>query len=309
MVGSAIVKQLRSIGEHEVITRERQSLDLLDQSAVLHFFESTKVDQVYLSAAKVGGIYANNSYPADFIYQNLMIQTNIIHGAHQSGVQQLLFLGSSCIYPKLAKQPISETALLTGPVEATNAPYAIAKIAGISLCESYNRQYDRDYRCVMPTNLYGPGDNYHPDNSHVIPGLIARFHQAKIQDAAKVSVWGSGKPKREFLHVDDLASACIHVMAIKKSEWTKNRDPMCSHINIGYGSDISIADLATLVSKIIGFKGEIVFDSSKPDGTPRKILDSSKMLDLGWTPKYTLEDGLVHTYQAYKHELATERSV
>lgn len=306
MVGFAIVRQLKILGYHNIITQERGKLDLLSQDAVLRFFQATKIDEIYIAAAKVGGIHANNTYPADFIYQNLMIQTNIIHAAHCSQVERLLFLGSSCIYPKHAEQPMQETALLTGPVETTNAPYAIAKIAGIKMCEAYNRQFDRDYRSVMPTNLYGPGDNYHPDNSHVIPGLIARFHKAAMQQETEVVVWGSGTPKREFLHVNDLASACVHIMQLDRLVWKANRDPMCSHINIGFGSEITIADLAKLIAAAAGYKGQIKFDTSKPDGAQHKLVDSTIMLKFGWQASWSLEEGIKDTYKAFKRQLKDE---
>jgi len=267
------------------------------------FFAESSFDQVYLAAAKVGGIHANNTYPAEFIYENLMMEANIIHSAFRHGVKKLLFLGSSCIYPKLADQPMPEEALLTGSLECTNEPYAIAKIAGIKLCESYNRQYANthgiDYRSVMPTNLYGPGDNYHPENSHVIPALIRRFHEAKINDAPEVAIWGSGTPKREFLHVDDMAAASIHVMNLESDLYQQHTQPMLSHINVGYGSDVSIAELAVLIGQTVGYKGRIVYDSSKPDGTPRKLMDSSRLNALGWQAQITLEEGLVSAYKDF----------
>jgi len=300
MVGSAILRKLRDLGYQNLITRNRQELDLLNPVSVQNFFSENEISVVYLAAAKVGGIHANDTYPAEFIYQNLMIQTNVIHSAHVSGIENLLFLGSSCIYPRMADQPIQECSLLTGQVEPTNAAYAIAKIAGIKMCEAYNRQYEHDYRSVMPTNLYGPGDNYHPENSHVIPGLLNRFHTAARDKTDEVSVWGSGRAKREFLHVDDLASACIHVMEIDKKKWAKSRDPGCSHINIGYGSDVSIAELARLVAKTVGFEGKIVFDTTKPDGTPRKLLDNTAIHQLGWQASHSLEAGLQETYRAYQ---------
>lgn len=297
MVGSALVRKLKQEPTIEVVTQPRTSLDLTNQRAVADFFSAEKFDQVYLAAAKVGGIHANNTYPADFIYENLMIQANVIHAAHISGVQQLLFLGSSCIYPKLAEQPMAETALLTGNLEPTNDSYAIAKIAGIKLCESYNRQYGRDYRSVMPTNLYGPNDNFHPENSHVIPALLRRFHEAKLAGASEVVAWGSGSPRREFLHVDDMASASIFVMNLDKSAYQAITQPMLSHINVGIGFDCSIKELTESVAKVVGFEGDIGWDTSKPDGTPRKLLDVTKLHELGWRHSIDLEDGLEQTYQ------------
>ncbi|WP_017445404.1 GDP-L-fucose synthase [Gayadomonas joobiniege] len=297
MVGSAIVRLLKLESNLDIITRSRHELDLTNQQQVQAFFKSEKIDQVYLAAAKVGGIHANNSYPADFIYQNLMIQNNVIHAAHGAGVQDLLFLGSSCIYPKFANQPMAEAELLTGTLEPTNEPYAIAKIAGIKLCESYNRQYQRNYRSVMPTNLYGPFDNFHLENSHVIPALIRRFHEAKIMQQKQVVAWGSGKPKREFLYVDDMAAACLHVMNLPAELYQTNTQPMLSHINVGYGSDISIAELVKTVAEVVGFNGDIKFDSSKPDGAPRKLMDCSRLNQLGWQPKVDLRTGLQQTYQ------------
>ncbi len=296
MVGSAISKLLSPQAGVEIITRTRSQLDLTNQQAVLTFFQTEKIDQIYLAAAKVGGIVANNTYPADFIYQNLMIQCSIINSAHLAGIQQLLFLGSSCIYPKLAKQPMSETALLTGTLEETNEPYAIAKIAGIKLCESYNRQYGRDYRSVMPTNLYGPNDNFHPENSHVIPALIRRFHEAKLNNDEEVIAWGSGKPMREFLYVDDMAAASIHVMNLNKNSYDKNTELMLSHINVGTGVDCTIKELVQTVAKVIGFKGEISFDATKPDGAPRKLMDVNRLESLGWKYTVELEQGLKKTY-------------
>jgi GDP-L-fucose synthase len=296
MVGSAIVRQLSKDDNIELITRTRSQLDLTNQQAVLEFFQTEKIDQVYLAAAKVGGIIANNNYPADFIYQNLMIQCNIINSAHLASIQQLLFLGSSCIYPKLASQPMSEAALLTGKLEETNEPYAIAKIAGIKLCESYNRQHGRDYRSVMPTNLYGAHDNFHPENSHVIPALIRRFHEAKLNKDAQVIAWGSGKPKREFLYVDDMAAASIHVMNLKKASYDANTQPMLSHINVGTGVDCTIKELVETIAKVVGFKGEIKFDASKPDGAPRKLMDENRLKLLGWEYSVELEQGLEKAY-------------
>lgn len=297
MVGKAIVRRLRSLGYSNIIKRSHKELDLLNQNAVQSFFSSEKIDQVYLAAAKVGGIHANNTYPAEFIYENLMIEANIIHAAHQSDVQKLLFLGSSCIYPKLALQPIKEDSLLTGKLEATNEPYAIAKIAGIKLCESYNRQYGRDYRCVMPTNLYGPGDNFHPENSHVIPALIRRFYEAVENKDHEVVIWGSGKPMREFLHVDDMAAASVYVMNLEKSIYDEHTEPMLSHINVGSGVDCTICELAETIAKVTGFQGKLKFDTSKPDGTPRKLLDVSRLASLGWKANISLEDGLNQTYE------------
>jgi len=303
MVGSAILRKLDLDPNIEIVTRNRTELDLTNQAAVETFFAESSFDQVYLAAAKVGGIHANNTYPAEFIYENLVIEANIIHSAFRHGVKKLLFLGSSCIYPKLADQPMPEEALLTGSLECTNEPYAIAKIAGIKLCESYNRQYANthgiDYRSVMPTNLYGPGDNYHPENSHVIPALIRRFHEAKVNDAPEVVIWGSGTPKREFLHVDDMAAASIHVMNLDSDLYQQHTQPMLSHVNVGYGSDVSIAKLAVLIGKTVGYKGRITYDSSKPDGTPRKLMDSSRLNALGWQAQITLKEGLVSAYQDF----------
>ena len=305
MVGSAIVRQLLAAGHpaSHIITRTHAELDLCDQAAVRAFFERERPDQVYLAAAKVGGIHANNTYPADFIYQNLMIQANVVEAAFRHGVQKLLFLGSSCIYPKLAPQPMAEDALLTGVLEPTNEPYAIAKIAGIKLCESYNRQFGAshgvDYRSVMPTNLYGPGDNYHPENSHVIPALIRRFHEAKVNNAPSVSIWGSGTPMREFLYVDDMAAASVHVMNLPKVTYEQHTRPMLSHINVGYGADVSIAELARTVGATVGYTGQITFDASKPDGTPRKLMDSQRLHSLGWQARVDLTTGLALAYQDF----------
>jgi GDP-L-fucose synthase len=303
MVGSAIVRNLQAKDYQNIVTRTHAELDLTNQAAVKSFFESEKPDQVYLAAAKVGGIYANNTYPAEFIYQNLMMEANVIHQAFENGVKKLLFLGSSCIYPKLAPQPMSEDALLTGRLESTNEPYAIAKIAGIKLCESYNRQYGEshgvDYRSVMPTNLYGPGDNYHPENSHVIPALIRRFHEAKISNAPEVTIWGTGAPRREFLYVDDMASASVFVMGLDKAIYDQHAQPMQSHINVGFGSDVTIAELATEVAKVTGYQGKISFDPSKPDGAPRKWMDSARLENLGWQPRTNLPAGLATTYSDY----------
>lgn len=303
MVGSAIARQLSTSKNIEIISRTSKELDLTNQQKVFEFFQIEKIDQVYLAAAKVGGIVANNSYPAEFIYKNLMIQSNIIHAAYTSGVNKLLFLGSSCIYPKLATQPMSESELLTGILEPTNEPYAIAKIAGIKMCESYNRQYGVDYRSVMPTNLYGPGDNFHPENSHVIPGLIRRIHEAKINNQDEVVVWGSGKVLREFLFVDDMAEACVHVSNIEKEKYDALTDERLSHINIGYGSDISISEVAQSISRVIKFKGKIRQDITKPDGAPRKLMSSLKVNELGWTPKYNLESGLEIAYDWFKKNI------
>jgi GDP-L-fucose synthase len=300
MVGSAIARALRQQGQTNLVTRSHAELDLTDQTAVRTFLATEKPDQVYLAAAKVGGIQANNTYPADFIYQNLMIETNVIDAAFRSGVKKLLFLGSSCIYPRLAPQPMREDALLTGTLEPTNEPYAIAKIAGIKLCESYNRQYGNscgiDYRSVMPTNLYGPGDNYHPENSHVIPALIRRFHEAKIGNHPDVMVWGSGMPRREFLYVDDMAAACVHVMNLDKAKYEEHTQSMLSHINVGCGEDVSILELANLVKTVVGYQGGGHFDSSKPDGAPRKLMDSSRLNALGWRATVSLERGLAVAY-------------
>ncbi|MGE6382287.1 GDP-L-fucose synthase [Shewanella baltica] len=297
MVGSAIVRQLQRNCDVNVVTRGRNELDLLDKVAVQHFFVSENIEQVYLAAAKVGGIIANNTYPAEFIYENLTIQNNIIHSAHLAGVQDLLFLGSSCIYPKLADQPMTESTLLTGTLEPTNEPYAIAKIAGIKMCESYNRQYGRNYRSVMPTNLYGENDNFHPENSHVIPALLRRFHEAKLNGDSQVVAWGSGKPMREFLHVDDMAAASIYVMNLDQATYEANTEPMLSHINVGTGVDCTIRELVETVAKVVGFKGMIVFDATKPDGAPRKLMDVSRLRSLGWQASIALEQGLQATYQ------------
>jgi len=297
MVGSAIMRQLQKDERNRLITASRKELDLTNQQQVNRFIADNKIDQVYLAAAKVGGIHANNTYPAEFIYQNLMIEANIIHAAHQNNIQKLLFLGSSCIYPKLAQQPMKEEALLTGTLESTNEPYAIAKIAGIKLCESYNRQYGRDYRSIMPTNLYGPNDNFHSENAHVIPALIRRFHEAKINNKPQVTAWGSGEPMREFLYVDDMAEACVFVMNLDVEKYSQETKPMLSHINVGTGTDCTIKELVETVAKVTGFQGEIIFDTSKPDGTPRKLLDVSKIEKFNWKAKTSLEDGLIKTYQ------------
>lgn len=297
MVGSAICRQLSANPAINVITASRTELDLVSQTAVETFFQKHDIDQVYLAAAKVGGIWANNEYPAEFIYENLMIQNNIIHSAYRAGVKKLLFLGSSCIYPKLAEQPMQECALLTGTLEPTNEPYAIAKIAGIKMCESYNRQYGVDYRSVMPTNLYGENDNFHPENSHVIPALMRRFHEAKLAGDAEVVVWGTGKPMREFLHVDDMAAASVFVMNADTQIYQANTETMLSHLNVGTGEDCTIAEMALTMAEVIGFEGKVVFDSTKPDGTPRKLMDVSKLNSLGWKHSISLSDGLAMTYQ------------
>lgn len=307
MVGSAIVRELEKTPSSRIITVARDELDLTSQAGVNEFFAKTEIDQVYLAAAKVGGIHANKTYPAEFIYQNLMIEANIIHAAHVNDVQKLLFLGSSCIYPKLAEQPMRECALLTGTLEPTNEPYAIAKIAGIKLCESYNRQYGRDYRSVVPTNLYGPGDNYHPENSHVIPALIRRFHEAKKNNAPEVVAWGSGTPMREFLHVDDLAAAAVFVMGLDRSIYELNTAPMLSHVNVGSGEDCTIKELTEAVAKVTGFSGKIVWETSKPDGAPRKLMDVSLLNKLGWIPKNSLEPGLKSAYRWYIDNMVQTR--
>jgi GDP-L-fucose synthase len=299
MVGSAIVRVLQSRGYADIVTRTHQELDLTEQAAVRAFFASAKPEVVVLAAARVGGIHANNTYPAEFIYDNLMIEANVIHEAYRAGVKRLLFLGSSCIYPRMAPQPMREDALLTGTLESTNEPYAIAKIAGIKLCESYNRQYGTDYRSVMPTNLYGPGDNYHPENSHVIPALIRRFHEAKESNAPTVMIWGSGTPKREFLYVDDMAEASVHVMELDRATYAKHTQPMLSHINVGTGEDLTIAELARLIGRVVGYRGDIAFDPTKPDGTPRKLMDVGRLRSLGWRPRVGLEEGLALAYRDF----------
>ena len=313
-MGSAIVRRLRRLDSKNLVLRTHQELDLTNQSAVREFFQSKQPDQVYLAAAKVGGIHANNTYPAEFIYQNLMIEANVIHEAWQARVKKLLFLGSSCIYPRMAPQPMREDALLTGTLEPTNEPYAIAKIAGIKLCESYNRQYGTDYRSVMPTNLYGPGDNYHPEHSHVIPALIRRFHEAKITMDSNsalstqhflhptshiVRIWGTGTPRREFLNVDDMAAASVHVMNLDKAVYDANTQPMLSHINVGVGRDVTIKELAKTIAEVVGYKGKIEYDTSKPDGTPRKLMDSTRLRSLGWEPKIDLKEGLKSAYEDF----------
>jgi len=312
MVGNAILRRLQSRqagGEaFQLITRSHSELDLTDQAAVRTFMQAERPDLVVLAAAKVGGIRANDTFPADFIYENLMIECNVIHEGFAAGVKKLLLLGSSCIYPKEAPQPMAEDALLTGPLEPTNEPYAVAKIAGIKLCESYNRQHGVDYRSVMPTNLYGPGDNFHPENSHVMPALIRRFHEAAVEGRAEVVIWGTGTPRREFLHVEDMAAASLFVLELPKSDYDANTRPMLSHINVGSGTDISILELAGLVAKVTGFKGEIVTDPSKPDGTPRKLMDVSRLRKLGWEAQIGLEEGLNETYQWFLENSAVVRT-
>jgi len=304
LVGSAIFRLLKQTTNHELITIDHKDLDLTNQNLVKEFFSKNNITQVYMAAAKVGGIYANDNYPADFIYQNLLIQSNIIYSAFKNGVKKLLFLGSSCIYPKLANQPINESELLNGYLEKTNEPYAIAKIAGIKLCESFNRQYSKshgiDYRSIMPTNIYGPGDNYHAKNSHVIPALIRRIHEAKIKNLSKVKIWGTGKVMREFLFVDDLASASIHIMNLRKEIFQSEINPMCSHINVGTGEDLTIKELASTIKEVIGYQGELIFDVTKPEGTPRKLLDIKKLSKYGWRYKTKLSEGLKITYEDYK---------
>ena len=308
MVGSAIMRTLQKQGHTNFVTRTHTELELTNQEGVRNFFESERPDQVYLAAAKVGGIHANNTYPAEFIYDNLMVQANVVDAAFNNGVKKLLFLGSSCIYPKLVSQPMSEDALLTGTLEPTNEPYAVAKIAGIKLCESYNRQYGEshgvDYRSVMPTNLYGQGDNYHPENSHVIPAMIRRFHEAKINDSPSVIIWGTGTPLREFLCVDDMAAASVYVMNLSKEIYEKHTQPMLSHINVGSGNDLTIAELAKTIGKVVDYKGQLEFDCTKPDGTPRKLMDSTRLNNLGWYPKVNLEDGLASAYQDYLENIS-----
>ncbi|WP_439153797.1 GDP-L-fucose synthase [Yoonia sp.] len=304
MVGSAILRQLETQGGCDLITATSRELDLTDQAAVSEFMRAQRPDAVILAAAKVGGIVANNNYPAQFIYENLMIQANIIHQAHAAGVTRLLQLGSSCIYPRDAPQPMAEGALLTGPLESTNEPYAVAKIAGIKLCESYNRQYGTDYRSVMPTNLYGPRDNFHPENSHVLPGLIRRFHNAVQNGASQVAIWGTGTPRREFLHVDDMAAASLFVMNLDRAAYDAETDPMLSHINVGTGTDVSIMELARMVADVTGYTGDIVCDTSKPDGTPRKLMDVRRLTRLGWSAGIDLRDGISTTYDWYKAQRA-----
>ena len=307
MVGSAICRQLSVRNDIELIVKTHKELDLTIQKDVKHFFEEECIDQVYLAAAKVGGIYANNTFPAEFIYQNLMIESNIIHSSHKVGIQKLLFLGSSCIYPKFADQPMKESALLTGILEPTNEPYAIAKIAGIKLCESYNRQYGRDYRSIMPTNLYGINDNFHPENSHVIPALMRRFHEAKESGAPEVIVWGTGTPMREFLYVDDMAAASVYVMELEDKIYQEHTQPMLSHINVGTGVDCSIREMAETMASVVGYQGKIVFDATKPDGTPRKLMDVTRLKNLGWEYRYSLYEGLSLTYQWFLENKNTFR--
>ena len=303
MVGSAIVRELERKGHTNLVCRTHQELDLTNQLAVQNFFHQEKPDQVYLAAARVGGIYANNTFLAEFIYDNVMVQNNVIHQAFMHGVKKLLFLGSSCIYPRMASQPMSEDALLTGKLEPTNEPYAIAKIAGIKMCESYNRQYGSthgvDYRSVMPTNLYGPGDNYHPENSHVIPALIRRFHEAKVSGTPQVVIWGSGKPYREFLYVDDMAKASVFVMELAKEQYDQVTEPMQSHLNVGFGSDVTIAQLAQAVAKAVGYPGTIALDPTKPDGSPKKLMNSKRLNTLGWKAAVSLDDGLALAYAQF----------
>ena len=307
MVGSAIVRRLQERGYARILTADRQTLDLLDQAAVRRFFDAHRIDQVYLAAAKVGGIHANNTYPAAFIHENLLIQTNVIHAAHMNGVDRLLFLGSSCIYPKMAAQPMREDALLTGVLEPTNEPYAIAKIAGIKMCESYNRQYGRRYRSVMPTNLYGPNDNFHPENAHVLPALMRRLHEAKVEGRPTVTVWGTGRAMREFLHVDDMARASVFVMEMDDAVYAANTRPDLSHINVGTGEDCTIGELAAALARVIGYEGRLEFDATKPDGTPRKLMDVSRLAAMGWRPEIGLEDGLRQTYRWFLDNHATLR--
>ena len=300
LVGSAIVRALARRDHDNILTRSHAELDLANQAQVRDFFANEKIDEVYLAAARVGGIHANNTYPAEFIYENLMVQANVVHEAWRSGVGRLLFLGSSCIYPRMAEQPIREEYLMSGPLEPTNEPYAMAKIAGIKMCESYNRQYGTDFRSLMPTNLYGPGDNYHPENSHVIPALIRRFHEARLQGAESVVIWGSGRPRREFLYVDDMADACVHVMELDRATYDANTAPTLSHINVGTGKDVTIGEVADLICGVTGYRGKIVFDTSKPDGTPRKLMACQKAFSLGWAPKIGLKQGLIETYRQFE---------
>ena len=307
MVGSAIARQLGESPDVELVTRTRAELDLSIQQDVADFFASEKIDEVYLGAAKVGGIHANDTYPAEFIYDNLMVECNVVHQAWKNGVQKLLFLGSSCIYPRMATQPMKEDELMQGSLEPTNEPYALAKIAGIKLCESYDRQYGTDYRSVMPTNLYGPHDNYHPDNSHVIPALLRRFHEAKLSGADSITIWGTGKALREFLHVDDMARASIHVMNLPVDEYRAVTDPRLTHINVGSGVDCSIAELVSTIGEVTGFGGKIEYDTTKPDGAPRKLMDNSKLKSLGWEPQYSLKEGLEDAYHWYVENIDTAR--
>lgn len=307
MVGSAIVRRLQALGRGPILTATHSELDLTDQAAVDAFFAAHRIDQVVLAAAKVGGIHANNAFPADFILDNLLMECNVIGAAHRAGVQRLLFLGSSCIYPRLSPQPMREDALLTGTLEATNEPYAVAKIAGIKLCESFNRQHGRDYRSVMPTNLYGPGDNFHPENSHVIPALLRRFHEAVQRGDAEVVIWGSGTPMREFLHVDDMAEASVHVMDLPREVYERHTQPMLSHINVGTGVDCTIRELAETIGRVTGFRGRLTWDRSKPDGTPRKLMDVSRLAALGWQARIGLEDGLRDAYRWFLEHHAEAR--
>lgn len=302
MVGSAICQRLRDLGYERILTRTHAELDLLSQQAVREFFSQEKPDYVVIAAAKVGGIYANDTFPADFIYQNLMIEANLVHEAWQVGVKDLLFLGSSCIYPKFAEQPMKENALLTGVLESTNEPYAISKIAGIKLCESYNRQYGTSYRSVMPTNLYGINDNFHPKNSHVIPALLRRFHECTVDNTPEIKVWGTGTAKREFLYVTDMAEACVHVMSLKQEVYAESTEPMLSHINVGTGQDVTIKELAETISDVVGYQGKIIWDSSMPDGTPRKLMDVSRLKSLGWEAKTGLREGLEMTYRWFTQQ-------
>jgi len=304
MVGSSILRILKTLGYKNILLASRNELDLTNQKEVYSFFKKEEINQVYLAAAKVGGIFANNTYPAEFIFQNLMIQSNVIHSSYLTGVQRLLFLGSSCIYPRKSEQPIKEDMLLMGPLELTNEPYAIAKIAGIKLCESYNRQYEVDFRSIMPTNLYGPGDNFHPKNSHVIAALIDRFHKAKLKNESNILVWGTGKPYREFLHVDDMAAASVHLMNINIDIYKNNTKPQLSHINVGSGEEYSIMELSKMIANITNYHGKIVFDKTKPDGTPRKLIDSSILKSTGWKPKIDLKKGLEDSYNWYLSNIA-----
>ena len=307
MVGSALVRQLSQDPANEIVTRTRAELDLTNQQGVAELFAGERIDEVYLGAAKVGGIHANDTYPAEFIYDNLMVECNVVHQAWRHGVRKLLFLGSSCIYPRLAQQPMVESELMQGSLEPTNEPYALAKIAGIKLCESYDRQYGTDYRSVMPTNLYGPGDNYHPENSHVIPALLRRFHEAKESGADTITIWGTGKALREFLHVDDMARACVHVMNLPKDEYQAVTEPRLSHINVGSGVDCSIAELVSTIGEVTGFEGKIEYDTSKPDGAPRKLMDNTKLRNLGWQPQISLKEGLQDAYQWYVDNIDSAR--
>jgi len=309
MVGSAIVRRLNALGYNNIVVRTHAELDLCNQAAVNEFFATEKPDAVVLAAAKVGGIHANNTYPAEFIFQNLMMECNVVHAAHANNCQHLLFLGSSCIYPKLAEQPMTETALLTGTLESTNEPYAVAKIAGIKLCESYNRQYGRNYRSVMPTNLYGENDNFHPENSHVIPAMMRRFHEAKLRGDSEVVVWGTGTPMREFLYVDDMAAASVHVLLLDDETYQANTEPMLSHINVGTGVDCTIRELAETMQRVVGFEGKLVFDTTKPDGTPRKLMNVDRLKKLGWEYSIDLETGLRKTYAWFLQNVEGLRQV